>query len=165
MRTRDVVHEPRGSSPTNAGQLPFGLCTIRRKFVARSQTSPELGTSASRARALASNEACKEDERADHPPFGSCLVASTAQRSSDTQPPAMRWFVRVIAPPCQTPALTLIWERCSASEERTKHSEIAAPSSDTCLLRGRPDRSLPNLRTAANSRRVVSYRSTRRETD
>src|SRR5579872_403903 len=34
MRTRDVVHEPRGSSPTNAGQLPFGFCTFRRKVVA-----------------------------------------------------------------------------------------------------------------------------------
>ena len=54
-------------------------------------------TTAERGVALASTEDCKEVERAGHPPFGNCLVASAAQRSSGTKPLLMRWFVRPIA--------------------------------------------------------------------
>lgn len=77
MSTNEVAQDPSLSSPTNAGQLPFGFCILSRKLRARSRTGPESRDRYDKA--LHSSEACDDSEREAHPPLGNCLRAKQSR--------------------------------------------------------------------------------------
>lgn len=75
----DVSHEPSGSSPSNAGQLPLRFCTRGRNSCARFPAS-ERNPSARAARHEGSRAACWDVVFVAHPPDGSCLRVNSSSK-------------------------------------------------------------------------------------
>lgn len=73
---KPVKPDPSGSSPRNAGQLPFGFWIWSRKRMVQSLSRSQVHGSARRARAVGSTAAWAQLELNAQPPCGSCREMS-----------------------------------------------------------------------------------------
>src|SRR6266581_2282056 len=86
----DVTHEPSGSSPSKAGQLPLGFWTRTRKSWTRCAPY-ERNPRARAARHADSSAACLDVVLVAHPPDGSCLRVNSSSKRPRSSTSDVTW--------------------------------------------------------------------------